>query len=183
MNEEMTGTGQTEQTTTPETNEPGNTVAPDVGKPQPTEKMYPKSQIVEMMKRRVERSHKAFFNRYGVKDLSEMDKKFELAGKYDELNGQFAPLQAKNAELLRENSFLRNNVDPSRYNDIVTYFKGTGVEFSEEGLLEALKTHPEWLRPSTVPSPTTTMSKLGVGTEQHAGETEAEKRDRIFGKI
>lgn len=157
----------------------GDKVPPS--QPEEKERMWNKAQIVEMMKRRVERSHNAFYKRYGVKDLNELDAKFALAGKYDELNAQFAPIQAKNAELLRENSFLRNNVNPERYNDIVTYFKGSGVEFSEEGLLEALKTHPEWLKPSTIPAPTATINSLGMEQSKPHTETEDEKFKRVFG--
>lgn len=157
--------------------EPGST--PPEG--QTPEKMYNRQQITEMMKRRVERSHNAFFKRYGVANLKELDDKFALAGKYDELNTQFAPIQAKNLELVRENAFLRNNINPERYDDIIAYFKGKDLEFSEEGLLEAVKTHPEWLKPSIVPAPTTTIKTFGAEKQTPRPETEDEKFNRIYG--
>lgn len=147
----------------------------------PQERMYNKQQIIEMMKRRVERSHNAFFKRYGVANLKELDDRFELAKKYDELNTQFAPIQARNSELIRENAFLRNNINPERYDDIIAYFKGKDIEFTEEELLNAVKTHPEWLKPSTVPTPTTTMRTFGVEQSPARKETEDEKFNRIYG--
>ena len=145
------------------------------------ERMYNKQQIIDMMRRRVERSHNAFFKRYGVTNLKELDDKFSYVKKYDDLNSQFAPLEAKNAELIRENAFLRNNIEPSRYDDIIAYFKGHDLEFTEEALLEAVKTHPEWLRPSTTPTPTTTMKSFGAEQQQARQETEDEKFNRIYG--
>lgn len=158
--------------------ETGASTQPDGQQP---ERMYNKQQIIDMMKRRVQRSHDAFFKRYGVANLKELDDKFSLAGKYDELNSQFAPIQARNSELIRENAFLRNNINPQRYDDIVAYFKGHDLEFSEEGLLDAVKTHPEWLNPSTVPTPTTTMKTFGAEQSPARQETEDEKFNRIFG--
>lgn len=175
-------------TITPEDNtataaEPGSTEPTVEANPEeaPQEKLYNKQQIINMMKRRVERSHKAFFTRYKVADLDELDAKFALADKYNELNAQFAPIQARNSELVRENAFLRNNVNPDKYSDIVAYFKGNDLEFTEEGLLEALGTHPEWLKPSTVPAPQTTVKSFGIEQVGKRQETEDEKFNRIFG--
>ena len=147
----------------------------------PEEKHYTKEQVINMMKRRIARSHNAVCKRYGVKDFGELDKRIELASKYDELNSQFAPIQARNLELTRENAFLRNNVNPDKYNDIVAYFKGNDLEFTEEALLQALGTHPEWLKPSTTPAPSTTMKSFGVEKQPIRQETEEEKFNRIYG--
>lgn len=158
--------------------ETGNNAQPEAKEP---ERMYNKQQVIEMMKRRVNRSHEAFFKRYGVANLKELDDKFGYAAKYEELNSQFAPLEARNSELVRENAFLRNNIKPDRYDDIVAYFKGHDLEFTEEALLEAVKTHPEWLNPSITPTPTTTMKTFGVEKQAARPETEDEKFNRIFG--
>ena len=42
-------------------------------------KVFTKEQVSTLMKRRVERSHQAFFDRYGVKNLQELDELFALA--------------------------------------------------------------------------------------------------------
>lgn len=43
---------------------------------------YRKDQIREIMKRRVEKTHNAFFSRYSVKNLVELDRVVELGYKY-----------------------------------------------------------------------------------------------------
>ena len=43
---------------------------------------YSKDQVREIMKRRVERTHNAFFSRYSVKNLAELDRVVELGYKY-----------------------------------------------------------------------------------------------------
>lgn len=165
-----------------------STTAVDVGtepmennavEPQQQEKMWNKAQIVVMMKKRVARSHQAFFNRYGVKDLKELDGLFEKSKSYDQMNTEFGGIQMRNSELLRENAFLKNNINPDKYNDIIAYFKGSGLDFNEGVLLQQLATHPEWLKPSNVP--TTTIKSLG--SEQHVNkvETNDERMRRVFG--
>ena len=42
-------------------------------------KVFTKEQVSTLMKRSVERSHQAFFDRYGVKNLQELDELFALA--------------------------------------------------------------------------------------------------------
>jgi hypothetical protein len=143
------------------------------------EKTWTKSQIVEMMKKRVARSHNAFFKRYGVQDLKGLDELFEKSKKFSEMDGQFGTIQLKNSELMRENAFLRNNISPDKYNDIIAHFKGSGIEFSEDELLKALPTHPEWLKQPEVP--TTTIKTLGAETHVVPPVDEAEKASKLLG--
>ena len=126
---------------------------------QQPERSYTKSQINEMMHKRIEKSHKAFFNRYGVKDLAELDELFGQAGSYGPLKQQFDELTKSNGELQTAHDELNNqikdlrkryaykvgNVNPEKTSDIETYFKGKNLEIDENTLAEELKTHPEWV--------------------------------------
>ena len=140
--------------------------------PKTTEKMFSRAQVEQLMKRRVERSHNSFFKRYGVQDLKGLDDLFEQTKKFKQMQDDYGAINLKNNELLQENAFLRNNVDSNRYNDVKAHFKGNDITFSEEALLEAIKTHPEWLK-AQVTTPTTTINTLGV--EQRAGTSPSEK--------
>lgn len=123
------------------------------------ERLYTKAEVQQLMRKRVERSHQAFFNRYGVKDLDELD---ALHDERSRLKNEFTSMQLKNSELAKSNAFLKLNINPERYEDINTYYKGTGTEFSEDNLVEVLKTHPEWVRqPEIVPPPQTTINSFG----------------------
>ena len=166
----------TAETTQPEA-EP---VAAESAPESPAERRYTKAEVIDMMKRRVARSHSAFFKRYGVEDLKGLDGLFENSKKFSSMNDEFGKIQLRNSELMRENAFLRNNINPDKYNDIVAYFKGNEIEFSEEELLKALENHPEWLKPSNVPSQTTIRA---LGSEAHTlpKEDEATAAGKLLG--
>jgi hypothetical protein len=138
---------------------------------------YNKQQVIDMMKRRVARSHNAFFQRYGVKDLNELDNLFN-EGK--SIKDEYAKLQLANSELTRTNAFLKNNVNPDKYDDIIAYFKGKGLDFSEDALLQAIGTHPEWLKPSTIPN-TTTIQSLGAEAHINPSVDESEIAAKLLG--
>lgn len=131
------------------------------------EKTYTKTQIMDLMKKRVDRSHKAFFKRYGVNNLQELDDVF----KYKD---QYLGLQNKYNDLTREMAFIKNNVSPERYEDIVAYFKGKGLEFSEQELLNQLATHPEWLKQQATINPQSTTIKT-LGSEAHSAPKPSDK--------
>lgn len=119
---------------------------------------FTKERVNELMQRRVERSHQAFFNRYGVKDLNGLDELFAKAKSIDGLNSKIeeltksgADLQSKfdelttqNKDLAKKYAFSSRNVRPEKYADIETYFKGKGLDINEATLNEELKTHPDW---------------------------------------
>lgn len=142
------------------------------------ETTYTKAQVIDMMKRRVNRSHNAFFKRYGVQDLKGLDGLFENSKKFNSMNDEFGKLQLKNSELMRENAFLRNNINPDRYNDVVAYFKGNNIEFSEDELLKALPTHNEWLKQT---APATTIRSLGSEAHTLPKVDESEAASRLLG--
>ena len=119
---------------------------------------FTKERVNELMQKRIERSHQAFFNRYGVKDLNELDDLFGRAKSIDGLNQQiqelmkgnqdlqtrFDELTANNRELAKKYAFTSRNIRPEMYSDIETYFKGKGLDITEETLNEELKTHSDW---------------------------------------
>lgn len=176
MPENVVPTAGTTEVTTPAPGE--STPAPSATTVTP-EKTWTKDQIVEMMKKRVARSHNAFFKRYGVQDLKGLDDLFEKSKKFSEMDGQFGTIQLRNSELMRENAFLRNNINPEKYDDIIAHFKGSGIDFSEEELLKALPTHQEWLKQPTVPQ--TTITTLGAETHATPPVDEATRASKLLG--
>jgi len=146
---------------TPSTPEEASQVNNDAVETEPqtnqaTGRSYTKSEVQDLMRKRVERSHRAFFTRYGVENLKGLD---NLLYGNEELRG-------KNLELTREVAFLKNNINPDKYEDIIAHFKGNDLEFNEETLIELLKTHPEWVKAQ--PQPTQpVVNKIGVeGTKK-----------------
>lgn len=151
--------------------------------------MFTKERVNELMQKRIERSHQAFFNRYGVKDLNELDDLFGKANSVDGLKSQieelmkgnqdlqtrFDELTNQNRELAKKYAFTSRNVRPELYSDIETYFKGKGLDINETTLNEELKTHLDWCNKAG--------SIVPLGNEgQSAPETsERERASQLLG--
>lgn len=146
-----------------------------------TPQTFTKERVNELMQKRVERSHQAFFNRYGVKDLKELDDLFNRSNSVDSLNQKIEELtkgntdwQAKydelannNRELTKKYAFTSRNIRPELYNDIETYFKGKGIDINEDTLNEELKTHLDWCNKAGVVT--------DLGSEPHETNPAGEK--------
>lgn len=160
-------------------------------------KTFTQEQVNEMMKKRLERSHNSFFERYGVKDLNELDELFakakdsedlgakvaQLTQEKEELNTKFNELTAQNdqlstqyKDLTKNYAFQANKIDPNKINDIEMYFKGKGLDINAETLGEELKNHQHWKinEPPTV---------VNVGNEQSGRVTDdgKEMASKFFG--
>lgn len=150
---------------------------------------FTKERVNELMQRRIERSHQAFFNRYGVKDLNELDELFAKAKSVDGLQEQIetltkngADLQSRydeltnaNKDLAKKYAFTSRNIRPELYGDIETYFKGKGLDITEATLNEELKTHADWYnKPSAV-------VPLGNETHEEPGMSEREQASKLLG--
>lgn len=142
---------------------------------------FTQEQVNEIVKDRLERQKNKFYSKYGVEDKKGFD---DLIGKgqaYETLIKELAETRKNNGNLTQELAFLRNNINPNKYEDIKTFFKGEGKDFSEEELIELLKDRPEWLNEVKKEEPTTTIAKLGVENKPKLAETEDEKIKRLFG--
>lgn len=144
---------------------------------QPAERTFTRDEVTRILKRRIDRYQNSVFNKYGVKDSTELDALFEKAKGYDDI------IKSRD-ELTEKVAFLGNNINPDRYDDIRTYFKGKGLQFSEDELKRQLETHPEWLNKSSEPEkPSKPITTIKVGTGTHSGSPTGEKElaKKIFG--
>lgn len=166
--------------TKPTGRQTGNRVTPET---------FTKERVNELMQRRVERSHQAFFTRYGVKDLNELDDLFGRAKSVDGLNqkieeltksgtdlqAKFDELTSQNRELSKKYAFSSRNIRPELYGDIETFFKGKGLDITEETLNEELKTHPDWYNKAG------TITPLGAESHQSDEVSEREQASKLLG--
>ena len=95
------------------------------------EKTFTKDQVNQLMQRRIEKSHNAFFKRYGVNDLAELDNLFGQAKgyeaskqKFEELNQKYGDLEGQHKDLIKRYGYKVCNINDQKINDIETYFKG-----------------------------------------------------------
>lgn len=133
-------------------------------------KTFTQSQVDDIAGRtRLETREKTFryiYDRYGVKDESELDNLIGNAQRYDTLNEQYenekrswqeADMNRNNelAEVKERIALMESGIDKERYEDAKLILKGKGLEINAENIANELNTHPEWKKqePAPVPAP------------------------------
>ena len=150
---------------------------------------FTKEEVNELMQRRVARSHEAFFKRYGVKDLSELDALMGYKESYDTLNvehenlkkerddlsAKYGDLETQHKDLTKRYAYKVGNINNEKINDIETYFKGKNLDINEESLMAELKTHPDWA------NKVSTIESIGIESTPTPPVDEAVEASNIFG--
>ena len=147
----------------------------NVGKLTPEQQEWMNAKITE----RLARQKSSFLKKYGVEKEEELDNLFEKAKSYDAMSERFEKTEAENKSLSEQLTFINNNIDPERYDDVRVHFKGSNLEFNNESLVEQLKTHPEWVKKEE--HLTTTLQTLSPERVPTPSEDASAKRRRVFG--
>lgn len=121
----------------------------------------------------------SLYNGYGAKDKAELDALFEKAKSYDEFKTRYDSLEKSHLELAEELTFIKNNINPARYDDVRAYFKGKEIVFNEENLQKEIETHNEWLK--VAEKPVTTIKAVGNIKQTVNKESEKDKAMKLFG--
>lgn len=180
MLEEQTLAGTSGTATTTEGQETV-TNTPETGNPTP-EVTFTQSQVNNLMRKRVERSHNSFFNRYGVKNLEELDDLVSKAMSWDEAEAKsndwsqkYTDLETSHKDLTKKYAYKVGNIDENKIADIETYFKGKGIDIDETTLMNEIKTHPEWV------AKVATIQQLGAETTTPSDIDGRAEAERLFG--
>lgn len=147
------------------------------------EQLLTQEQVNQIVQERLKRQNEAFFKKYGVENGDELTEKLKLSEDYKNMEERYTKANLKVSELSEQLAFIENHIDKNRYDDVKTYFKGKGLEFSSDELLKAISTHPEWLekKPESEVKETT-INKIGFEHDKkNFQETPEEKMKRIFG--
>ena len=148
------------------------------------EKTLTQSQVNDIVRERLAQREKAFYDRYGVSDEAGMD---DLVGKaqfYDTLQAKNGEYESKIAELTEKLAFLSNNIDPERYDDVRTWFKGKGKPLTEIALKDALIKHAEWLKTeqkAQAETPKTAPIVIGEDAGHTVQQSSEESAANLFG--
>jgi len=127
-----------------------------------TPKTFTQDQVNEMVKARLDRDRKSLFKRYGVEDRNALDDLIGKAQSYSVMEERYNAIQSEVNSLKESNLFLKNNINPERYDDVRTFFKGKELELNEENLANELSTHSEWITKSGEEvKPKTTIQFMG----------------------
>lgn len=149
-----------------------------------TPKTFTQEQVNEMVKARLDRDRKSIYKRYGVEDRSGLDDLIGKAQSYSVMEERYNAIQSEVNSLRESNAFLKNNINPERYDDIRAYFKGKEIPFNEENLKNEIATHSEWVTKSGEEvSPKTTIQSLGRDVPQKQSENEKENAMKMFGLL
>lgn len=144
---------------------------------------FTQEQVNDIVRSRLDKAQQRLFNRYGVTNRDELDSLIGKSQSYDVIKEKYADLETKNYELEQELAFFKNNINPERKEDIIAYFKGKGIDFNNDNLINELSTHPEWLNPVKVETkPKTTIETLGSdSTTEMPKVSEKDEMAKIFG--
>ena len=172
---------ETASTPTEETSSEGNGNAPsEAGKQVSETRTYTQEQVNDIVRSRLDRASKAIYDRYGVDGEEGLDELIGMAQAYQTMKSKYDAMQDELKGLKEQNMFHANSVLPEKEDDVRTYFKGKGLEMSDEALKQVLFTHPEWLAMAK-PAPTTTIVPLGSQAEEAPKPNEEAEAARMFG--
>lgn len=151
---------------------------------QPSEKenqsqSFTQEQLNDIVRTRLKKAESSFYKNYGVESKEDLDKIVESSKELDGLRKELDGFKDENLKLKQELYFAKNNIKAERQDDVLTYLKGKGLDFTNENLTEALKSHPEWISDE---SNKTTISVLGGDhTPKEKSSDERSEAAKLFG--
>lgn len=140
-------------------------------------KTFSQEQVNELVRKRLDSQTKRLFTRYNVQDKKQLDELVGMAQSYQVMKERYEILKNESYNYLEENAFLKNNINPDKYDDVRAYFKGKGIEFTNENLINELKSHNEWLNAPKE----TTIKSLGATKQEQEKAPESEMAAKLFG--
>lgn len=105
---------------------------------------FTQEQLNAIVKERLDRQTGKFLQRLGLESMDGIDEMLDHAKSYAEAQELVTKYQLENESLKMELAFRDNGVNPKRVDDIKAYFKGKGLDLTNESLKEEMETHPEW---------------------------------------
>lgn len=146
-------------------------------------KTFTQEEVNNLIKARLDRHKTKLFSRYGVTSQDELDTLIGKSQSYDVMKEKYDSISQENTGLKQRMAFINQNIDPAREEDVRIFFKGKGIELTEENLEKEVNTHPEWLHVATEDGkPKTTITALGIDHKKHEiSESDEEKARRVWG--
>lgn len=179
--EELVGQEQATDTTAEATPEVGL----EESEAEPKEEIQPttftQEQVNKIVQERLQRANEAYLKKYGVTNEDEFTSVFEKGRSYDDLKTQYDALLTERKALADQITLSKNNVLAEKQDDVLTYFKGKGLEMSDEALKQVLTTHPEWVKAQSSPKFTTVVPMGADKTEGFPKLSEEEQACKLFG--
>lgn len=168
----------TTATETPETEEQGNESAPSEAEKEEVPATFTQDQLNDIVRERLRKASESIYKKYNVIDENGLDEMANKAKSYDELKASYDTLAEEVKGLKEQEVLSKNNILADKQDDVRTYFKGKGMDISDESLKELLQTHPEW-QPQSVKA--TTIVPLGGDRTEPQKESDEDVALKMFG--
>lgn len=130
----------------------GGNATPTNEQVQNAQRTLTQEQVNKIIQKRIAASQTNLYKKYGAKDLTEFEALIAKANKYGELETQYNQTLEKLQTFENKKFLYENGVSLSKYDDVITYMKGKGLELTPVSVQEVLKTHPEWVRQTKKPA-------------------------------
>jgi len=148
----------------------------------PQRPVDPKTQLRQrilnsIVQRRVGETKQSIFNQLGVKSEQELNALLEKVKGYEELNGKFYAINTELSTLKAEKVAAASGVRNEKIDDLLTFLKGKGLEYTPQNIQQAAQSHPEWLAQQEAVKPAT-IGK--VGQQQQPVTSDIEKARNLF---
>lgn len=159
--------------------ENATTTTNEAGEAVDTHKTLTQDEVNSIVRERLDRQQKSFYERIGVADDKALEELLNRARGYDDLTKENESLRAQVGQSTEELAFLRNGILEDRYDDVRTWFRGKGEAITQSSLHDVLEKHPEWI--SKPIEKTVSVEPLGATRGEKPKETEDDIAQRYFG--
>lgn len=88
---------------------------------------------------------KGILDKFGFATEEDLEGAIGKAQAYDVMKERYAPLEMENTELKSQLAMQSARIDPTRVEDVKTFFKGLGKTIDDETLATETAKHPEWV--------------------------------------
>lgn len=144
---------------------------------------FTQEQVNDIVRQRLDKAYKSIYERYGVEDEKGLDEIMASAQECQATKMLYDEIVKENKALKEKIAFSDNGILADKQDDVRTYFKGKGLEMSDEALKSVIQTHPEWIAKKETEAPRTTIIPLGAERQEGLGKKpdEEAKAAKMFG--
>jgi hypothetical protein len=130
-----------------------------------------------IVQKRVGETKQSIYKQLGVQNDKELNGLLEKVKGYEDLNSKFYNLNTELSTLKAEKVAVASGVRQDKVDDLLTFLKGKGLDYTPENIQQIAQSHPEWLTQPEAVKPAT-IGKVGQQTQPSVSD--AEKARNLF---
>jgi hypothetical protein len=133
-----------------------------------------------IVQRRIGETKQSIYKQLGVQSEQQLQ---DLLGKvkgYEDLNSKFYNINTELTTLKAEKVASASGVKPEKIDDLLTFLKGKGLEYTAENIQQAVQGHPEWITNQAEAAVVKPATIGKVGQQQQPVTSDIEKARQLF---